>query len=150
MAKYRWVKSYARMTDTHELPTLIEVQLDSFRQFQKDGVLDLFDEISPIESFKGNLQLFFPGHGQESKELGLEYWFADPKYGEEECLERDMTFAAPLYVKVALRNAETNQIIVQDIFPGRFPLDDRERYLCHQWDRAGGGEPVDSLAGRLF
>jgi DNA-directed RNA polymerase subunit beta len=110
------------MTDTHELPTLIEVQLDSFRQFQKDGVLDLFDEISPIESFKGNLQLFFPGHGQESKELGLEYWFADPKYGEEECLERDMTFAAPLYVKVALRNAETNQIIVQDIFLGDFPL----------------------------
>ena len=48
MAKYRWVKSYARMTDTHELPTLIEVQLDSFRQFQKDGVLDLFDEMAFI------------------------------------------------------------------------------------------------------
>ncbi len=122
MSKYRWTKSYARVTDTHELPTLIEVQLDSFKQFQRDGLLDLFDEISPIESFKGNLQLFYPGRSQEARELGLEYWFADPKYGEEGCLERDMTFAAPLYVKVALRNTETSQIIVQDIFLGDFPL----------------------------
>ncbi len=122
MAKYRWIKSYARITDTHSLPTLIEVQIDSFKQFQRDGMLDLFDEISPIESFKGNLQLFFPGRSQEAKELGLEYWFEEPKYGEEECLERDMTFAAPLYVKVALRNAETSQIIVQEIFMGDFPL----------------------------
>ncbi|MBN1315630.1 MAG: DNA-directed RNA polymerase subunit beta [Anaerolineales bacterium] len=110
------------MTDTHELPRLIEVQLDSFKLFQHETLLDLFSEISPIESFKGNLQLFFPGHGLESKELGLTYWFTDPKYNEEECLERDMTYASPLYVKVALRNAETNQIIVQDIFMGDFPL----------------------------
>jgi DNA-directed RNA polymerase subunit beta len=122
MSKFRWTKSYARMTDTHELPKLIEVQLDSFRQFQRDGVLGLFDEISPIESFNGNLQLFFPGRSQEAKELDLGYWFADPKYDEEECLERDMTFAAPLYIQVALRNKQTQQIIKQDIFLGDFPL----------------------------
>jgi DNA-directed RNA polymerase subunit beta len=122
MAKYRWTKSYARMTEAHALPALIEVQLDSFTQFQREGLLDLFDEISPIESFKGNLQLYFPGRSQEARELGLAYWFAEPKYDEEECLERDMTYAAPLYAKVALRNAETSQIIVQDIFLGDFPL----------------------------
>ena len=122
MAKYRWTKSYARMTEAHALPALIEVQLDSFTQFQREGLLDLFDEISPIDSFKGNLQLYFPGRSQEAKELGLAYWFAEPKYDEEECLERDMTYAVPLYAKVALRNAETSQIIVQDIFLGDFPL----------------------------
>jgi DNA-directed RNA polymerase subunit beta len=110
------------MTDTQELPRLIEVQLDSFNQFRASGVLDLFDEISPITSYRGNLQLFFPGHSQEAKELNLNAWFSEPKYNQEECLERDMTFAAPLYVKVALRNAETSQIIVQDIFMGEFPL----------------------------
>jgi DNA-directed RNA polymerase subunit beta len=110
------------MTEAHALPALIEVQLDSFNQFQREGLLDLFDEISPIESFKGNLQLYFPGRSQEAKELGLSYWFAEAKYDEEECLERDMTYAAPLYAKVALRNAETSQIIVQDIFLGDFPL----------------------------
>jgi DNA-directed RNA polymerase subunit beta len=122
MAKYRWTKSYARMTEAHALPALIEVQLDSFTQFQREGLLDLFDEISPIDSFKGNLQLYFPGRSQEAKELGLAYWFAEAKYDEEECLERDMTYAVPLYAKVALRNAETSQIIVQDIFLGDFPL----------------------------
>ena len=122
MSKFRWTKSYARMTETYELPKLIEVQLDSFRLFQRDGVQGLFDEISPVESFNGNLQLFFPGHSQEAKELELGYWFADPKYDEEECLERDMTFAAPLYIQVALRNKQTQQIIKQDIFLGDFPL----------------------------
>jgi DNA-directed RNA polymerase subunit beta len=122
MSKFRWTKSYARMTETHELPKLIEVQLDSFKQFQHEGVLDLFDEISPIESFNGNLQLFFPGHSQEAEELGLAFWFSDPKYDEEECLERDMTFAAPMYIQVALRNKQTQQIIKQDIFLGDFPL----------------------------
>jgi len=122
MSKYRWTKSYARMTDTQALPPLIEVQLDSFRRFQRDGVLNLLDEVSPIESFNKKLQLFFPGHSQEARELGLKSWFADPKYDEEECIELDMTYAAPLYVQVALRNKETHQIIKQDIFLGDFAL----------------------------
>ncbi|MEN8097792.1 MAG: DNA-directed RNA polymerase subunit beta [Chloroflexota bacterium] len=121
MAKYRWTKSYARMSDTLELPALIEVQLNSFKTFQKRGMENLFDEISPIESYKGNLQLYFPGNSDEAKELGLECWFDDPKYSEEECLERDLTYAAPLYSKVALRNKETGQMIVQNIFLGDFP-----------------------------
>src|SRR5271165_5699153 len=94
-------KNYARTYDVQELPSLIEVQLNSFNWFRKEGLGELFSEISPIESFNGgNLKLYFPGNGPETREFGLKYWFEDPKYNEAICLERDMTYAAPLYVRV--------------------------------------------------
>jgi DNA-directed RNA polymerase subunit beta len=122
MAREWGRKSYAHITEVHTLPTLIEVQLESFRWFQEEGLGALFDEISPIESFNGKLKLFFPGESEEARQLGLAYWFEEPKYLEDECLERDITFAAPLYVKIALVNAETGEVVVSDIFLGDFPL----------------------------
>ncbi|MBN1564018.1 MAG: DNA-directed RNA polymerase subunit beta, partial [Anaerolineae bacterium] len=116
-------KNYARTHDIQELPSLIEIQLESFRRFLEEGLYELFDEISPIESFNGNLRLYFPGTGPEAKEFGLNYWFEEPKYPEEICLERDITFAAPLYVKVALVNrAASDEVVISDIFMGDFPL----------------------------
>ncbi len=115
-------KSYARIPDVLRLPTLIEVQLESFHAFQREGLLDLFDEISPIESFNGDLRLHFPSHKPESKQFDLNYRFEAPKYSEAECLDRDMTYGAPLYVRVALDNRETGEIIVNEIFMGDFPL----------------------------
>src|SRR5215475_7781985 len=99
-------KNFARTYDVHELPSLIEVQLNSFNWFRAEGLGELFSEISPIESFNGNLKLYFPGFGPETEEFGLKYWFEEPKYDEDICLERDMTYAAPLYVRVALVNAK--------------------------------------------
>ncbi len=52
-------KSYARIRDVYELPRLIEVQLDSFRWFQTEGLQELFEEVSPIVSFNKNLELHF-------------------------------------------------------------------------------------------
>jgi DNA-directed RNA polymerase subunit beta len=115
-------KSYARIIDVHSLPTLIEVQLESFDWFKDEGLAELFNEISPIESFNGTLKLYFPSYGDEAREFELKYWFGDPKYDEEECLERDITFASPLYVKVALVNTETGEVLTSDIFLGDFPL----------------------------
>ena len=115
-------KSYARITDVLRLPTLIEVQLKSFRTFQEEMLFDLFNEISPIESFNGDLRLHFPSNKPESRQFDLEYRFEEPKYNESECVERDMTFASPLYVKVALDNRETGEVIVNEIFMGDFPL----------------------------
>ncbi|RMF31207.1 MAG: DNA-directed RNA polymerase subunit beta, partial [Chloroflexi bacterium] len=115
-------KSYARIPDILELPRLIEVQLDSFRWFQEVGLRDLFDEISPIESFNGNLRLYFPSNRPESKEMGLDYRFGEPKHTVEECRERDMTYAAPLYVKVLLDNRETGEKVESEVFMGDFPL----------------------------
>jgi DNA-directed RNA polymerase subunit beta len=104
-------KVYARIRDVLQLPTLIEVQLDSFRWFQEEGLSELFEEISPIISFNKNLELHF-----------LDYRFDKPKYSEKECRDRDMTFASPLWVKVRLVNKETGEIQEQEVFLGDFPL----------------------------
>ena len=115
-------KNYARTLDVLELPSLIEIQLESFQRFIDEGLNELFDEISPIESFNGNLRLYFPGSSVEAAQFELGYWFEEPKYPEEECLERDITFAKPLYVKVALVNrAAGDEVLTSDIFMGDFP-----------------------------
>ncbi len=104
-------KSYARIPDVLELPKLIEVQLKSFHWFLEEGLTELFQEISPIVSFNKNLELHFLG-----------YRFDDPKYPENECRERDMTYASPLWVNVRLINKETGEIQEQEVFTGDFPL----------------------------
>ena len=110
-------KSYARIRDVYELPRLIEVQLESFRWFQAEGLQELFDEISPIVSFNKNMELHF---GSQPGSEG--FWFGEPKYTEPECRDRDMTFAAPLWVRVKLVNRETGEVTAQNVFMGDFPL----------------------------
>ncbi len=123
MAKRPRRKSYARIPDVLTLPHLIQVQLRSYDQFQEEGLRELFDEISPIESFNGNLELHLPGFNEEINEkLGLTYRFEEPKYSQQDCLDRDMTYAAPLYVRVALWNKESDEWTTQDVFMGDFPL----------------------------
>jgi len=121
---YYNVKNYARTPEIQELPSLIDIQLKSFEDFLYGGrLLELFDEINPIQSFNGNLSLYFPGNHPQAQEFGLKPYFEEPKYDEEECIERDMSYAAPLYVEVALVNHEQgDEIIRQDIFLGEFPL----------------------------
>ena len=116
-------KNYARSRDIQGLPSLIEVQLNSFNWFRAEGLAELFTEVSPIESFNHNLKLYFPGLGPETEEFGLSYRFEAPKHSEAICLERDMTYAAPLYVRVALVNYEEGgQVLKSDIFLGDFPV----------------------------
>ncbi|NLE43288.1 MAG: DNA-directed RNA polymerase subunit beta [Chloroflexi bacterium] len=115
-------KSYAHITNTEKLPRLIEVQLESFRWLQEEGLTQLFDEISPIESFNSGLRLYLPGSKAREAHFDLGYRFGEPKYVAEECLERDLTFAAPLYVQVVLDNRETGEIVESEIFLGDFPL----------------------------
>ncbi|MBP8972614.1 MAG: DNA-directed RNA polymerase subunit beta [Anaerolineae bacterium] len=156
-------KNYARALDVQDLPSLIEIQLDSFNRFLREGLNELFDEISPIESFNGNLRLYFPGSSVEAEQFGLTYWFDDPKYPEEICLERDITFAAPLYVKVALVNrAAGDEVVISDIFMGDFPLmtdkgtfiiNGTERVVVSQLIRSPGvyfAAEEDRTTGRLL
>jgi len=121
---YYNVKNYARTPEIQELPSLIDIQLKSFEDFLYGGrLLELFDEINPIQSFNGNLSLYFPGNIQEAKDFNLKPRFEPPKFDPEACIERDMSYAAPLYVEVALVNHEQgDEIIQQDIFLGEFPL----------------------------
>jgi DNA-directed RNA polymerase subunit beta len=116
-------KSYARIRTVHPIPNLIQVQMNSFQWFLGEGLRELLYEISPITSFNGNLELHFPGMDEEfNRQWGLDYRFEEPKYSEAECRERDMSYAAPLYVKVMLHNKETDQRLVQDVYMGDFPL----------------------------
>ena len=115
-------KSYARIPYVYSLPRLIEVQLQSFAWLQAEGLAELFDEISPIESFNKRMRLYFPGDTPESREFKLKYWFEDIKWNQDECLDRDLTYSAPLYVKVLLAGEDVPEPITSDIFLGDFPL----------------------------
>ncbi len=115
-------KSYARSADVQLLQSLIEVQIESFKLFQNELLRELFEEISPIESYNGELALYFPGNYKQAREYGLTYWFEEPKVSIEECVERDLTYGAPLYVKVALHNRKTDEHKVDTIYFGEFPL----------------------------
>ena len=106
--------TFAKIPHVLEVPDLIELQKASFNWFITNGLKDAFDSISPIKDFTGNLVLEF---GDQS--LG------DPKYTVEECRERDMTYSAPLRVRVRLITAESGEIKGipdQEIFMGDFPL----------------------------
>jgi len=115
-------KSYARIPYAYSLPRLIEVQLQSFAWLQADGLAELFDEISPIESFNKRMRLYFPGDTPEAREFKLKYWFEPIKWNQDECLDRDLTYSAPLYVKVLLAGEDVPEPITSDIFLGDFPL----------------------------
>ena len=84
--------------------------------FRDESLAELFEEISPITSYNGNLELYFPCSLPAVKDFNLSYWFGEPKYSVEECVERDMSYSAPLYVKVLLYSTDLDQPIVQDIF----------------------------------
>ena len=106
--------SFARIPNIRPMPGLIQIQLDSFEWFKKEGLRELFDEISPIEDFTGkNLKLEFIVPPEP---------FGKSKYTEDECRDRDATYSAPLTVKARLTNKETGEIIEKDIFMGDFPL----------------------------
>ena len=116
------VKNYSRIPKVLDIPNLIQVQKDSFDRLLGEGLADLFDEISPIESYNGGVQLHFPGKSDESKQWGLKYWFEEPKNSIEECVEKDLTFSSPLYVKVLLAGPEISEPMVEDIYLGEFPM----------------------------
>ncbi len=115
-------KSYARIPDVHSIPPLIQVQLESFEGFKSEGLRELFDEISPIESFNKEFSLYFPGDNEIAKKFNLTFRFGEPKYNEPECREMDMTFAAPLHVWVALVSNQTGEVNKQEVYMGDFPL----------------------------
>jgi len=109
--RFRQRRSYARINEVLELPSLIEIQKRSYQWFLDEGLREMFQEISPIQDFTGNLVLEF-----------IDYSLGEPKYSVEESKERDVTYAAPLRVKVRLINQETGEVKEQEVFMGDFPL----------------------------
>ena len=135
------------------MPNLIEVQLDSYDWFLKEGLQEVFDDINPIQDYTGNLNLEFVGYKLDLDSI---------KYSVEECKERDSTYAAPLKVKVRLLNKETGEIKEQEVFMGDFPLmteqgtfiiNGAERVIVSQLVRSPGvyyDMTVDKTGSKLF
>jgi len=109
--RHRKRRSYARISEILELPNLIEIQTKSYEWFLKEGLLEMFRDISPIEDFTGNLSLEF-----------VDYKLGEPKYDLDEAKNHDATYSKPLRVKVRLIIKETGEVKEQDVFMGDFPI----------------------------
>lgn len=105
------VKGRARKRQAEQIPNLIEIQLNSYNWFLREGLRELFDNFSPIEDFTGNLRLTF-----------REYTLGDPKYTIEECRDRDTTYEVPLKVQVQLLNTTTGELKESEVYLGDLPI----------------------------
>jgi DNA-directed RNA polymerase subunit beta len=136
------------------LPYLIEVQKRSYEWFLREGLREVFQDVSPIQDFTGNLVLEF-----------LDYTLGEPKYSVTECKDRDVTYAAPLRVRVRLINKETGEVKEQEVFMGDFPLmtekgtfiiNGAERVIVSQLVRSPGVyfseqvDPTDPTGKRMY
>ena len=105
-------KNFARYEEVVPMPNLLEIQKTSYQEFLDTGLREVFTDVGAITDYQGNLELTFIDYKMDEA----------PKYDVEECKARDATYAAPLKVKVRLRNKETEEIKEQEIFMGDFPL----------------------------
>jgi len=105
-------KSFARHQEPLQMPDLLEIQKNSYRWFLEKGLREVFKDVGAITDYAGNLELSFIDYTMDE----------EPKYSVDECKARDTTYAAPIKVKVRLRNKETEEIKEQEIFMGDFPL----------------------------
>jgi DNA-directed RNA polymerase subunit beta len=122
--------SFANLVEVLPLPDLISVQRDSFQWFLDKGLAEAFRDISPIEDFSGSLKLIleFDPSDQDLR--------PPPKFSVEECKEKDMTYAAPIFVRAQFQNANTGEIKEQTVFMGDFPvMTDRGTFIINGTER---------------
>ena len=103
---------FSRTREVLQMPNLIEVQKKSYQWFLDTGLREVFRDVGAITDYTGNLELTFLDYSMEE----------EPKYSVEECKERDATYAAPIKVRMRLRNKETGEIKEQETFMGDFPV----------------------------
>ncbi|HEY8419156.1 MAG TPA: DNA-directed RNA polymerase subunit beta [Clostridia bacterium] len=104
--------SFSKIKEVLQMPYLIEVQKNSYKNFLEHGIREVLADYSPIIDFSGKIELHFLDYSLEG----------EPKYSEKECKDRDATYACPLKVKVRLINKEIGEIIDQEVFMGDFPI----------------------------
>ena len=141
--------SFAKIPEIQEIPDLLDIQRESFEAFLETGLKQMFDEVSPIEDFTGNLALELTDHR-----------FDEPPLSIEESKDRDTNYARPLYVTARFLNKETGEIKEQQVFLGDFPMMTRngtfiingtERVVVSQLVRSPGvyfDETRDKTTGR--
>ncbi len=144
--------SFAKIDEVTEMPNLIEIQKESYKWFLEQGLMEAFNDITPIQDYTGNLILEFVSYSLDG----------EPKYDQEECKERDVTYAVPLKVKVRFINKETGEVKEQEVFMGDFPLmtdkgtfiiNGAERVIVSQLVRSPGpyyDRQIDKAGRELF
>ena len=103
--------TYARSQEVLKMPHLLDLQTKSYEWFCREGLKDVFADISPIEDSAHKWALHFG-----------DYYFGQGKYNIEQCKAKDVNYSAPLYVKVRLENKETGELKEHDLFMGDFPV----------------------------
>ncbi len=143
--------SYARIKEVMEMPHLLDIQRNSYDWFKKEGLQEIFKDVSPIADFSGNLELFFES-----------FTFGESKYTLDECKRRDGTYAAPVRVKVKLLNKAKGDVKEQEVFMGDFPImtqtgtfiiNGAERVIVSQLVRSPGAyydESIDQTGKNIY
>lgn len=143
--------SFAKIPQILEVPHLLDIQKKSFEWLEKEGLREVFNEISPIKDYSESYELHF-----------LDYRFGEPKFSERECKEKDLTYSRPLFVDLEFVNKETGESKEEkDVFMGDFPwmtekgtfiINGTERVVVSQLIRSSGvyfsGE-FDKQSGRM-
>ncbi|PKM75871.1 MAG: DNA-directed RNA polymerase subunit beta [Firmicutes bacterium HGW-Firmicutes-15] len=143
--------NYSRITEVIELPNLIQIQLSSYQWFLNEGLRTALKEVFPISDFSGKLELDF-----------VDYNLGEPKYSVQECKERDVSFQAPLKLKVRLTDKENGEIKESEVYMGDLPLmtdkgtfiiNGAERVVVSQLVKSPGvyfNEKLDLAGNSLF
>lgn len=143
-------RNYSKIRTDVEIPDLVEIQTKSFDQFVNVGLRELLDDISPIESFNGDLKIYFG-----------DYHFEDPKYDIVQSKLRDVNYARPLKVKVRLEKTQTGEQTEKELFMGDIPymtpvgtfvINGAERVIISQIVRSSGAyysKEVDKKTGAV-
>ena len=144
--------TFSKISEVIDMPNLIEIQKDSYEWFLNQGLKEVFEDMSSITDYTGNLVLDFIDYSLDDK----------PKYTVAECKERDATYAAPLRVLARLQNMETGEIKENEVFMGDFPLmtesgtfviNGAERVVVSQLVRSPGAYydcVIDKTGRKLF
>ena len=124
-------RTFSRIPTVLEMPNLVQVQIESFDWFRREGLRELLEEISPITDHhrKMELSIFDPRFEEPWSRLPVgdlqNRARVDPRIAENYCRERDLTYAAPLFVSARLLMRETGEIKEtgpDGIFLGDFPM----------------------------
>lgn len=104
--------TYSKLDEVIQIPSLIEIQKNSYQWFLEEGLMEVLRDIS-IKNFAGDLELTF---------VDKEFDPTKPTYTIAQCKERDVNYAAPLRIKARLYNSRDNIIKDQNIYIGDFPI----------------------------
>ena len=145
--------TFSRINEILDMPDLIEVQKDSYRQFVEQGFGEALADVFPITDFSERMVLEYVSYTIDKDH---------PKYSVAECKERDVNYSAPLRVMIRLVNKQTSEVKLQEVFMGDFPLmteqgtfiiNGAERVIVSQLVRSPGAyytENIDKVGRHPF